>query len=77
MGGIAYHQGRKREMRDEEAAEGATAYEELNEPAPAPAPPAPPQGDTVDELKRLAALHDSGTLTDDEFSAAKAQLLGT
>jgi len=77
VGGIAYHQGRKRQMRDEAEAEGADAYEELNQPAQAPAPPAPPQGDTVDELKRLASLHDSGALTDDEFSAAKARLLGT
>jgi hypothetical protein len=31
----------------------------------------------TDELTRLASLHESGALTDAEFQAAKAQLLGT
>jgi hypothetical protein len=29
----------------------------------------------ADQLAQLAALHDSGALTDEEFSAAKARLL--
>ena len=33
-------------------------------------------GATVDELERLAALHRSGVLTDDEFAAQKARVLG-
>ena len=32
--------------------------------------------DQVDRLERLAALHASGMLTDEEFAAAKARLLG-
>jgi hypothetical protein len=40
----------------------------------APAPAA--AGDTTAELERLASLHQSGALTDDEFAAAKAKLLG-
>lgn len=32
-------------------------------------------GDVVDKLERLRALRDDGTLTDDEFAAAKARLL--
>jgi Short C-terminal domain len=31
----------------------------------------------LDQLGRLAALHRQGALTDTEFSAAKAKLLGT
>ncbi len=31
---------------------------------------------TVTKLKELAGLHDSGVLSDDEFAAAKANLLG-
>jgi Short C-terminal domain len=31
----------------------------------------------LDQLSRLAALHRQGALTDSEFSAAKAKLLGT
>ena len=30
----------------------------------------------VDGLSRLAELHEQGTLTDEEFNAAKRQLLG-
>lgn len=43
--------------------------------APAPAP-APGGGDVVARLKELADLRDAGALTDEEFAAAKAQLLG-
>ena len=31
---------------------------------------------TADQLTKLAALHDSGKLTDEEFSSQKAKLLG-
>ena len=40
-------------------------------------PPAPPSGapDVVSQLQDLAALHDAGKVTDDEFAALKAKLL--
>jgi membrane protease subunit (stomatin/prohibitin family) len=44
---------------------------------PAPAPAAPASSATVDQLKQLADLHQQGVLTDSEFAAAKAKLLGT
>jgi hypothetical protein len=31
----------------------------------------------VSELERLAGLHKSGALTDDEFTAAKANVIGS
>ena len=43
-------------------------------PPPAPAPAASPM---IDQLNQLAALHQQGVLTDDEFAAAKAKLFGT
>ena len=58
-------------------------------PPPAPAgygyaPPAPPPaGDAaagpsmLDQLNQIAALHKQGVLTDSEFAAAKAKLLGS
>ena len=43
----------------------------------APAPPTPPAADDlISQLQRLGDLHTAGTLTDDEFAAAKARLLG-
>jgi len=48
------------------------------QPAAAAAPPAAaPSGGLADELERLATLRDQGTLTDAEFQAQKAKLLGT
>ena len=44
------------------------------EPAPAPAPAAEAP-DPIAQLKELAALHDQGVLTDEEFAAQKAKLL--
>jgi hypothetical protein len=41
----------------------------------APAVPATVERDPVTSLKQLAALHESGALTDAEFTAAKAKLL--
>lgn len=41
-----------------------------------PAPAASPERDSIGELERLAALHERGALTDEEFGAAKRSLLG-
>jgi hypothetical protein len=46
-------------------------------PPPAPPPAAPSQAIDYDELKQLGELHANGTLTDEEFAAAKAKILGT
>jgi hypothetical protein len=43
----------------------------------APPPPEPAAGPSLlDQLNQLDALHQSGALTDNEFTAAKAKLLG-
>ncbi len=47
--------------------------------APAPAPAAPAAGsmdDKIEQLKQLGQLHEQGILTDEEFAAQKAKLLG-
>lgn len=51
--------------------------------APAPAAPAPAAAaaggltdEVVDQLKKLGELRDAGILTDEEFSAKKAVILG-
>jgi hypothetical protein len=60
--------------------QGAPAY--LAEtPAAAPAATAAPaapatSASPIDQLKELGELHESGVLTDEEFAAQKAKLLG-
>jgi Short C-terminal domain len=43
---------------------------------PQAAAPAPAQADPNAELQNLANLHAQGVLTDEEFTAAKAKILG-
>ena len=72
-GGLAYAAGRQANQGDEQGDE----EDEQGYDAPPPAPPAPAAADdATTELERLASLHDSGVLSDDEFSAAKAKVLG-
>ena len=40
------------------------------------APPPEQEEDATAQLQNLAALHTQGVLTDDEFAAAKAKILG-
>ena len=49
--------------------------EQAPPPAPAPAPAAP--ADPIAQLKELAALKDQGILTEAEFAAQKAKILGS
>jgi multidrug resistance efflux pump len=45
-------------------------------PPPPPAPAGTGGSDVTAELERLAALRNQGVLSDEEFAAAKAKLLG-
>jgi hypothetical protein len=46
-------------------------------PAPAPPPPAAPAAaSTIDQLKELGELKSQGIITEEEFAAQKAKLLG-
>jgi hypothetical protein len=49
----------------------------LSGAAPAAVPGAAAPASVADELAKLAKLRDAGALTDDEFAAQKAKLLGT
>jgi membrane protease subunit (stomatin/prohibitin family) len=68
---VAYNAGRRRSEQQQvnEQAEAAYAATQAR-------PAQPPAADSIAQLERLATLHDSGALTDTEFAAAKAQLLG-
>ena len=55
----------------------ATAATGASRPGGASPRPHRPNRRCYDQLNQLAALHGQGVLTDDEFTAAKAKLLGT
>ena len=74
-GALAHHERRKAE--EEQQAYAQAPYEE-QAPADQEQPAyAPPPADPADEIEHLAQLHESGALTDEEFAAAKANILGT
>ncbi|HEX5729392.1 SHOCT domain-containing protein [Microbacterium sp.] len=69
-----YEAAQQQAQIDEAARAAAAQYSQ-----PAPAEPAAPAGggvDLVGELQKLASLKDAGVLSDEEFAAAKAKLLG-
>jgi hypothetical protein len=56
----------------------APAYAEPEPTYAAPAPAAAaPAADPIQQLQELAALKDQGILTDEEFAAQKARILGS
>jgi hypothetical protein len=77
VAGTAYHMGKKGEQQAQVNQQVQAAAAQQPAPPPAYAPPTPPapSGATAD-LDQLVAFHNSGVLTDEEFSAAKAKLLG-
>lgn len=63
----------------EQDAQKAAQQQPQQYAAPAPAPAAPAaesMDDKIEQLKKLGELHDAGILTDEEFAAQKAKLLG-
>jgi len=59
------------------AADRDAAYEEQVAPqAPPPTEGGAPETDIIAQLKGLAELKDQGILTEDEFAAQKAKILG-
>ena len=60
-------------QQDQQAYGGQQQYAE---PQYAEPPPAAPEADPIEQLKQLGQLHEQGILTDEEFAAQKAKLLG-
>ena len=89
VGGTAYAVGRRGGRQREEAANAEADQDqriadlEQQQAAPAqaqqpPPPAAPAQGPSMlDQLNQLNELHQQGALSDEEFTAAKAKLLGS
>jgi Short C-terminal domain len=71
--------------KDQQAAE-AQAYEQQQAyapppqqyaPPPQPAAPAASQDDMITQLQKLGELRSAGVLTEEEFAAQKAKILGS
>ena len=80
-GRVARRQAEKYTDRDAQiAADRQAAYDQAAAPAAAPvaaAPAAAPESDLMDQLQQLGDLKAQGILTEEEFAAQKAKLLGS
>ena len=87
VGGGAYIAGKhKARASDQRAADEASQDDRISQLEQQQAPPqqalpqqAPPAAGSsiADQLQQIGALHQQGMLSDDEFAAAKAKLLGS
>ena len=69
------HRHQQEKWAQEEYEEQMMAQQAAAQAAPPPPPPAADEDDIIDQLSKLASLHQAGALSDDEFAAAKAKLL--
>ena len=78
VGGVSRHQqGKAAEQQQAAAYQAEQAAPPPPPPAAAPAPAAGGAEDaTIAQLQQLADLHSQGVLTDEEFAAQKARVLG-
>jgi hypothetical protein len=77
---IAHHEDKK--AGEQQQADDQAPADDQQDQAPADdsqgqAQYAPPAADPADEIEHLAQLHASGALSDEEFTEAKANILGT
>ena len=76
VAGTAAHMGAKSAQRS------AAADQDQDQAPPAPAPadeptaPEAAESPQIEQIKQLAALKDQGILTEEEFAASKAKILG-
>ena len=85
VAGTAANMGAKSAQRSAAAAQDQDQQQDQAPPAPAPADePAAPEAAApeaaespqIEQIKQLAALKDQGILTEEEFAASKAKILG-
>ena len=70
------HAAKKNARAYSEAMEEVQAEQVTYAPPPEPAPAVQAQEDVITQLERLGALKAQGILTEEEFEAQKAKLLG-
>jgi hypothetical protein len=83
VAGTAAHMGAKSAQRSAAADQDQDQYQAPPAPAPADEPAAPEaaapeaaESPQIEQIKQLAALKDQGILTEEEFAASKAKILG-
>ena len=78
VGGGAYMAGKHmaNAQADQQYQDASQQQAQQAQQAPVPAPRAAAAPSMADQLNQLADLHKQGMLSDDEFAAAKARLLG-
>jgi hypothetical protein len=74
-GRVARRQSARYDQKAAEEQQQAAPQQQDAQPAPPPAAP-PAEDDSMAKLQQLAQLHSQGVLSDEEFSAAKAKILG-
>jgi len=87
-GAVAHHQQKKYDQQAYDQQQQAYEQQQMNEQQPQyynqptpvtgaalPGPMTPNEPDLAAKIQQLAQLHDSGILTDEEFSAAKQKLI--
>jgi hypothetical protein len=74
VGGRVHH---RQEQKWAQQEEQQYAQQQAPQAPPPPSPAAAPAGDSmIDQLKQLGELKEQGILTEEEFAAQKAKLLG-
>jgi hypothetical protein len=74
---VANRQADQAAMEADQDARISDLEQQQQPPPPAPAAAPAASSPMIDQLNQLAALHQQGVLTDEEFSAAKAKLFGS
>ena len=76
-GAMAHHERKQYAEEEQPADDQAPADDSQEADSQEQAQYAPPPADPADEIEHLAQLHASGALTDEEFAAAKAKIIGS
>ena len=74
---MGYMVGKRRGQQAEQESGQQPGQQQPGQQQPVPSQPSQQQVDISDKLAQLSSLHSQGSLSDAEFAAAKAKLLGS
>jgi hypothetical protein len=75
-GGVSRRSAQRVDEQDQAASQAAANVQAQQAQAPSAAPPAAAPDDTMAKIKELGEMRSQGLLTDEEFAAQKARILG-